>query len=224
MNPKQLAGERAADYVEDGMVVGLGTGSTVYYTIKRLGEMVANGLQIVGVATSVQTEDLAKELSIPLSTLDEQPEIDLTIDGADEVDPNLNLIKGLGGALLREKIVAIASKREIIVVDEGKDVDILGTRSPLPVEIVRFGFKKTIASLSALGCSPTLRERDGRAFVTDNNNYIVDCRFDRISDPVTLERDINSIVGVVENGLFIGLTDTVVIGRQDDVEVRDLPS
>ena len=222
MNPKQLAGELAADYAKDGMVVGLGTGSTVFFTIHKLGELVKGGMKITGIPTSLQTETLARELSIPLSTLDEHPVINVTIDGADEVDPKMNLIKGLGGALFREKVVAGASKLEVIVVDGSKVVDVLGTKSPLPVEIVQFGYKRTLSALSSLGCHPALREKDGRPFVSDNGNYIADCRFDRIDDPAEMEKRINLTLGVVENGLFVDLTDIVIVGGQDSVEVRGL--
>jgi ribose 5-phosphate isomerase A len=186
LNLKQVAGERAIEFVKDGMVVGLGTGSTTYFTIKRLGMMVNEGLNIIGIPTSVQTEKIAKESGIRLSNLEEHPEVDVTIDGADEVDPQLNLIKGMGGALLREKIVASASKMEVIVVDPSKMVEILGTKSPLPVEVSIFGWKNCLAKLKKLGCDAKLRMKDEVIYITDNNNYIIDCSFERIDNRLTI--------------------------------------
>ena len=223
MNLKQSAGERACEYVKDGDVVGLGTGRTVYYTIKRLGMMVAEGLDITGIPTSISSETLAKESGIKLSTLEEHPELDVTIDGADEFDPNLNLIKGMGGALFREKIVAAASKMEIIVVDPSKSVDILGTKSPLPVEVASFGWKQCFNGLKRLGCNPVLRMKDENIFISDNKNYIIDCRFEAIQDPWGLEVKINNIPGVVENGLFLGLTDHVIMGTEDGEKLFSKP-
>lgn len=211
---KRIAAEKAVEYVEDGMVIGLGTGSTVKYAIKKLGELVADGLHIQGIPTSLQTKKLAKQENIPLTTLEEHPEVDLTIDGADEVDSNLNLIKGGGGALTREKIIAYYSKREIIVVDETKVVKSLGIDFPLPVEIVKYGWQATKKTLEGFGCIVTLRTIMNEPYITDNGNYILDCEFERISNPEELEREINSIPGVVENGLFIGLVDDVIVGSK----------
>ncbi len=223
MNLKQIAGEKAVEYVKDGMVLGLGTGSTVYYTIVKLGEMVKEGLDIVGIPTSVQTERLARELGIRLSTLGEHPEIDLTIDGADEIDPNLNLIKGGGGALLREKIVASASKKEIIVADEGKLVGNLGERFHLPVEVVPFSYAVVMRELEAMNLRPVLRKKDGKTYLTDNGNYILDCRTGIIEDPEKTETELNLVPGVVENGLFIKLTDMALIGTKKGVkEIRHI--
>ncbi len=215
---KKLAGEKAAERVKDGMIVGLGTGSTVKYTILKLGEMISNGLDIIGIPTSKNTEKLAKSLGIKLASIDDYPEIDLTIDGADEVDPSLNLIKGGGGALLREKIVAHASKYEIIVVDERKLKEYLG-EFPLPVEVVQFGWKRTKLCLEKLGCSATLRLRDGEPYITDNGNYILDCKFGTIKNPAELEKRIDEIPGVVEVGLFVNLADEVYIGKKDCVKI-----
>ena len=160
----------------------------------------------------MHTGKIAKEYNIPLTDLDENPEIDLTIDGADEVNPKLNLIKGGGGALTREKIVAYHSKKEIIVIDETKIVKILGVNFPLPVEVVKFGWMSTKAALEEFGCNVELRKVMGNEpFITDNSNYILDCEFDRIEDPEALEKEINNIPGVVENGLFIGLVDEVIV-------------
>ncbi len=219
MNLKQMAGEKAAEYIEDGMVLGLGTGSTVYYTILRIGELVKEGYKLVGIPTSRKTEELAKSLNIPLGRLDDYPHIDLTIDGADEVDPELNLIKGMGGALVREKIVAASSRREIIVVDESKIVRQLGTRSPLPVEVIPFGSEFVHKRLTVFGGRPKLRETDGKGFVTDNGNYILDTDFEGIINPHKLEQDINNLPGVVENGLFLGMADVVIVGHEDGPEI-----
>ncbi|MDG6220644.1 MAG: ribose-5-phosphate isomerase RpiA [Candidatus Thermoplasmatota archaeon] len=209
---KRAAGERSALFVEDGTVVGLGSGSTIVPMVYALAErMKKEGLEVVGIPTSNDTAALAKELGIPLSTLDEHPIVDLTIDGADEVDPNLCLIKGLGGALVREKIVAAASKSEVIVVDEGKMVQRLGERAPLPVEIVQFCWQATKRKVEALGCTPVLRTKE-KPFVSDNGNYILDCRFSGISDPHHLETELNLIPGVVENGLFLDIASAIVVG------------
>ncbi|MFW5914455.1 MAG: ribose-5-phosphate isomerase RpiA [Thermoplasmatota archaeon] len=217
---KRKAGERAAEYVEDGMVLGLGTGSTTYYAIQAIGRLVKWGYRLEGIPTSRNTEELARDLAIPLTSLEEVESIDLTIDGADEVDPSFRLIKGMGGALLREKIVAAASREEIIVVDGSKMVSRLGTRSPLPVEVVPFGHARTADRLEALGCRPALR---GDPFITDGGNYIYDCRFDAIQDPEGLEREIDLIPGVVENGIFLGTATRLVVGSEEGVEVLERP-
>ena len=224
MNLKQVAGEKAVEYVKDGMVVGLGTGSTVFYTIKKLGDMVRNGFDIVGIPTSVATEKLAKQFNIQLSTLEEQSVIDVTVDGADEIDKKLNLIKGMGGALLREKIVASASKKEIIAADSSKIVNKLGIKSHLPVEVTRFGWSLTAKKISELGCKTQLRKKGGKIFITDNGNYILDCKFHRIDKPKEMEQKINNIPGVLENGLFIGLTDVVVVASEKGVKVIEKQS
>jgi ribose 5-phosphate isomerase A len=223
LNLKQLAGERAVEYVKDGMVVGLGTGSTVYYTIKRLGMMVGEGLDIIGIPTSISSEKIAQESGIALSTMEEHPKIDVTIDGADEVDPNLNLIKGMGGALFREKIVASASEMEIIVVDPSKMVEILGTKSPLPVEVSSFGWKICHEKLMKFGCDIKLRMKDDAVFVSDNKNYILDCTFEQISDPKELESGINNIPGVIENGLFLNIADVALVGYDEGVKLFSKP-
>jgi len=201
---KRIAAHRAAEYVRDGMVVGLGTGSTARYAVEKLGEMVKEGLDIVGIPTSLETEQLARKAGIPLSTIDEH-DIDLTIDGADQVDGDLNLIKGGGGALLREKMVASCSREEIIVVDESKITDRFSF--PLPVEVVKFGWKSVARKLESMGLEPARRE-----FVTDNGNYILDCGYGSIDDPEEMERMLNGIPGVVENGLFVGLATMVIAG------------
>ena len=211
---KKQAAEKAVQYIEEDMVVGLGTGSTVEFALKKIGEMVNNGLTIQGVPTSLKTKRLATELKIPLIELDDRTEIDLTIDGADEVDSNLNLIKGGGGALAREKIIAYHSKKVIIIVDETKIVKGLGCDSSLPVEITRFAWSATKKSLEDLGCTAELRRIMNEAFITDNQNYIVDCEFGKITDPEALEKEINNLPGVLENGLFIGLADKVIVGSK----------
>jgi ribose 5-phosphate isomerase A len=200
--------------------VGLGTGSTAYFLVEALGRRVAEGLRIVGVPTSEKTAAQARGLGIPLSDLGTCPHLDLTIDGADEVQlGTLHLTKGLGGALLREKIVAAASARLIIIVDESKLVTHLGSRSAIPVEVVPFGWQSTAQKLSALGATAVLRiNTDGQPFVTDGGHYIVDCSFGAIPDAAKLDRDLNQIVGLVEHGMFLGMTSLVVIGKADGVE------
>ena len=221
---KAVAEKAVNEYVKDGMTVGLGTGSTAYYAIKRLGERVKEeGLKIECTATSVRSEELAKEFGLVVLDVDDVDHIDVTIDGADEVDPNMQLIKGLGGALIREKIVAAASEREVIIVDETKLVDVLGTKCPLPVEVLKFGHKKTKFALELQGCEAKLRTVDQQPFVTDNGNYIYDCKFDSIQNPFFLESRINVIPGTVDNGLFLNTASTVLISHSDGtIEKRGL--
>jgi len=214
---KKLAGEKAVEYIEDGMVIGLGTGSTVKYSIKKIGELVENGLRIRCIPTSLRTKKLATELNISIEDLNDCHEIDLTIDGADEVDANLNLIKGGGGALTREKMVAYHSKKEIIVVDETKIVKGLGVDTPLPVEVTKFGWNATKKALEKMGCTAELRTIMGEVYITDNQNYILDCDFGKIDSPEELEHDINNIPGVVENGLFVDLVDEVIVGSKQGI-------
>ncbi len=219
---KQQAGEQAAELVTDGMKVGLGTGSTVHYTLLALGRRVQEeGLDIVGVPTSVRTERTSREVGIPLGDLDELGRLDITIDGADEVDPHLNLIKGLGGALVREKIVAAHTREMVIIVDSSKMVEVLGTRSPLPVEVFKMGHKRLHTALADLGCAPALRMADdGSPFVSDNGNHIYDCRFERIPRPHDLEKEINNVIGVVENGLFLDMATRVVVASTSGVFIK----
>jgi ribose 5-phosphate isomerase A len=219
---KQQAGEQAAELVTDGMKVGLGTGSTVHYTLLALGRRVQEeGLDIVGVPTSVRTERTSREVGIPLGDLDELGRLDITIDGADEVDPHLNLIKGLGGALVREKIVAAHTREMVIIVDSSKMVEVLGTRSPLPVEVFKMGHKRLHTALADLGCAPALRMADdGSPFVSDNGNHIYDCRFERIPRPHDLEMEINNVIGVVENGLFLDMATRVVVASTSGVFIK----
>jgi ribose 5-phosphate isomerase A len=215
---KEAAGRAAAELVRDGDIVGLGTGSTAYFAVVALGERVKAGLKITGIPTSVQTADLARTLGIPLTTLDEHPEIDITIDGADEVDPKLNLIKGGGGALLREKVVASVTKKMVVVADSGKIVSVLG-KFPLPVEVISFARTVVEKKIAALGAMPKLRTKpDGSPYLTDNGNPILDCSFGMIADPPALARELNGMPGVVEHGLFIGLAKLALVGRGDRVE------
>jgi len=214
---KKLAAEKAVDYIEDGMIVGLGTGSTVDFTLRKLGELVKGGLKIEGVPSSLRTKKSANEYGIPIVDLNEHTEIDITIDGADEVDSFLNLIKGGGGALAREKIIAFHSKKVIIVVDESKIVKRLGIDNPIPVEIIKFGWGATRRTLEDLGCTTELRTITGEAYITDNSNYIVDCDFGKIDEPELLEKEINSVPGVVENGLFVDLVDEVIVGSKQGI-------
>ena len=222
MDLKELAAAEAVKYVEDGMVVGLGSGSTASIAIRLIGDKVkGEGLEILGVPTSTASDLLGRAVGIKVVDLDDHPTVDLTIDGADEVDPKLNLIKGLGGALVREKIVAAASSVEIIVADDSKLVDYLGQKAPLPVEIVRFSYKTTTRRLSALGCRPILRMVDNAPFTTDNGNYILDCRFARIDGPAAMESTINNIPGVVDNGLFVGMADKAMIASKNGVRIME---
>ncbi len=218
MNLKEIAGNKAAEYVSDGMVVGLGTGSTAEFAIKAIGARVASGLHITAISTSEASTQLAESLGIEVVSLEDEPVVDLTIDGADEVDPQLNLIKGLGGALLREKIVAAASTREIIIVDPSKLVDQLGTKAPLPVEVVPFAWSLVQRRLMDQHLRTELRRStdNDAPYTTDNGNFILDCHFPQgIAAAADSERQINDIPGVVENGLFIDLTDIVIVGQED---------
>ncbi|HZS92043.1 MAG TPA: ribose-5-phosphate isomerase RpiA [Chloroflexota bacterium] len=216
---KEAAGRYAAGLVEPGMVVGLGSGSTATLFIRALAERVRAGLEVVGVPTSEASEHLARAEGIPLTTLEDNPRLDLDVDGADAVDPALNLIKGLGGALLREKIVARAAARFVAVVDESKVVESLTQLSLVPVEVVPFGWSGTWAALEELGASPTMRrtsaEPGAPPFVSDGGHYILDCRFADISDPGGLAARIKALTGVVEHGLFIGMAGEAVVGRDD---------
>ncbi|MDF0599965.1 ribose-5-phosphate isomerase RpiA [Psychromarinibacter sp. C21-152] len=227
---KFVAAKRAVDFVEDGMRVGLGTGSTAAWMVRCLGELVReDGLRIQGVPTSTRTAELARKVGIEVISLDEAKWLDLTIDGADEFDSDLNLIKGGGGALLQEKIVATASDRMIVITDATKQVDTLGA-FPLPVEIIPFGWQttkalieETLAGMDVLGEQATLRLNGEAPYVTDEGNHIVDLHLQRIGNPRHLSLVLNQIPGVVENGLFIDICDIVIIGHGDGrVEVNDI--
>lgn len=220
---QRAAAEHAATFVQDGMIVGLGTGSTAAFAIAALAARVRDGMRIHAIPTSRASAEQARAGGIPLTTLNTHPAIDVTIDGADEVDANLDVIKGRGGALLREKIVASATRRQVIIVDETKLVRRLGERMPLPVEIVPFGWKRTQGALEALGLAPALRRADDRVFRTDNGNFIVDCALPQTFAVHDLAAAIKATVGVVDHGFFLGLTHTVVIGAATGIEVRGQP-
>ena len=213
---KKIAAAKAIEYIRNGMTLGLGTGSTAYWAIQGIGEQVKNGLSVRAIATSLQSETLARELGIPIVPFAEIDHIDITIDGADEVDQELNLIKGGGGALLREKIVASATKFYIIIVDESKLVVHLG-KFPLPVEVTPFGWELTMRRLKELGAAPQMRMADdGQAFLTDNQHYILDCSFGPIMDPARLHERVSAITGVMEDGFFINMADVVIAGAPGD--------
>jgi len=218
---KKAAARASLQYVKDGQVVGLGTGSTAAYFIKLLGEKVKSGLHIKGIPTSVRSRDLAQSLDIPLTTLDECQEIDVTVDGADEVDPQLRLIKGGGGALLREKIVASATRTMVVVADASKQVQTLG-KFPLPVEVIKFAQVLVAKRIAAMGAQVELRLNPDKApYVTDENNHILDCRFGVIQDADRLARELSQMPGVVEHGLFIGMASVALFARGNEiVELR----
>ena len=214
---KRIAAEKSVDFIKDGMIIGLGTGSTVKYAIKQIGRSIQEGLTIKAIPTSNETKKIALKEHIPITTLSEYPDIDITIDGADEVDSNLNLIKGGGGALTREKMIAYHSKKVIIIVDESKVVKSLGIDVPLPIEVLRFEWESTKKALENFGCLVEIRKIFDDPFITDNSNYILDCEFEKITDPEQLEIDINMIPGVVENGLFIGVANKVIVGSKKGI-------
>ena len=215
MNAKKIAAERAVEFIDNGMTVGLGTGSTAYYAIQRIGERIKEGLKIKAVCSSTATEALATQFDIPLSSFSEIKTIDITIDGADEMDRNHNLIKGGGGALLREKILASNSTKFIVIIDESKRVSVLG-KFPLPVEIVPFAASLTVSRLQNLGCLAQIRQDNDKDYRTDNGNLIADCRFNEISDPAQLNMQLHLIPGVVETGLFLHtIVSSVIVGRED---------
>jgi ribose 5-phosphate isomerase A len=218
---KEAAARASLRFVKEGQVVGLGSGSTATYFIKLLGEQVKNGLKIRGIPTSVRSKELAESLGIPLTTFDECQEIAVTVDGADEVDPQLRLIKGGGGALLREKIVASATKLQVIVADASKQVERLG-KFPLPVEVIKFAQALVAERITALGADVQLRKNaDGSSYLTDENNHILDCRFGQIQDADGLARELSDMPGVVEHGLFIGMANVVLFARGSEiVELR----
>ena len=221
---KEAAAREALKHVRDGMKLGLGTGSTAAKFVSGLGEMVADGLNVVCVPTSEATRQQAESLGIPLTRLDEEPVLDLTVDGADELDANLTLIKGGGGALLREKIVASSSKKMIVIADDTKKVETLG-KFPLPIEVVPFGVKSTAMKIEHAsrwaGCEGplALRIRDGELFVTDNGNVIIDCAFGRIPDAAKLASALSTIPGLVDHGLFINMASLAILGGPNGIEI-----
>jgi ribose 5-phosphate isomerase A len=215
---KESAGRASVSFVRDGDIVGLGTGSTAAYAVRSLAERVGAGLKIRGIPTSVHTQQLAASLGIPLATLDEFQEIDVTIDGADEVDPQLRMIKGGGGAFLREKIIASASRKLVIIADSTKLVSVLG-KAPVPVEVIPFAQALVAKELAALGAVVNIRlDRSGKPCITDEGHHILDCQFGRIDDPVTLTRTLDDMPGIVEHGLFLDMADVVLVGKNGGVQ------
>ena len=217
-NEKKAAAEKAVEFIESGMLVGLGTGSTVKFMIESLAEKIKNGLDIKAISTSNATSRFAESLGIAVLNFSDVDEIDLTIDGADEVDPNLNGIKGGGGALLNEKIVASSSKKNIWMVDSTKRVEQLGS-FPLPIEVVKFGVNQTFNKLFSLGYKPEFRSADGNNYVTDGNHFIIDLQLNKIENPADLHKNLLLIPGVVETGLFLDICDVLIIGTDDEYEV-----
>ncbi|MEL7587742.1 MAG: ribose-5-phosphate isomerase RpiA [Prolixibacteraceae bacterium] len=215
MNPKQIIGEKAAEYLKDGMIVGLGSGSTAYWATRKIGELVRNGLMVKGVPTSDETEKLARAEGIPIIDIAEIDQIDVTIDGADEFDPSKNVIKGGGGALLREKIVASLTRFYIIIADASKSSVTLG-HYPVPVEVTPFAWQVTGRQLEKLGCKVSARMNNNQLFLTDNKNYILDCNFGKIEQPVELAAAINRIPGVVENGLFLNMAQVLITTNEQN--------
>jgi ribose 5-phosphate isomerase A len=217
---RQQAAERAVEYVQSGMVVGLGYGSTALLAVRRIGHLLRSGelRDIVGVPCARKVEEEAHQLGIPLTTLEEHPVIDLTIDGADEVSLALDMIKGAGGAMLHEKIVAQASRREVIVVDGRKLVPTLGTRAPVPVEVLPFGWKSQMSYLESIGARAALRSDGDGPFRTDEGNFILDCEFGPIADPASLAAQIKARGGVIEHGMFLGLATEVIVARESGIE------
>lgn len=218
---KERVAIEAVKYIKDGMNVGLGTGSTMYYAIRYLSERVKNGLNIKCIPTSEKTAEWARTYNIPLTNFSETHHLDVVIDGADEVDPNFHLLKGGGGALLREKIVANATDQFIVIIDESKYVNQLG-KFKLPIEIVPFGYEYTIQLVEALGCKATLRQSNDAIYVTDNQNYIIDCDFGMINNPKQLNNQLISIIGVVETGLFIDMANKILVSQSSSGLVEEL--
>ncbi|MBQ2626947.1 MAG: ribose-5-phosphate isomerase RpiA [Eubacterium sp.] len=214
MDMKKLAGEKAAEYVKDGMVVGLGTGSTAYHMVNAVGELVKKGYKIQAIPTSKATEEQARALGIPLLTIDEVTHVDLDIDGVDEIDPEFNAIKGGGGALYREKVVATLADEVIWIMDESKKVAHIGDFH-LPIEVAKYGSKQAFAKMEAFGWKPTMREKDGELFVTDNGNYIIDLHLGAGFDIQDVKEKIGTIVGVLEHGLFLNMCKRMIVGHSD---------
>jgi ribose 5-phosphate isomerase A len=220
---KKMAAEAAVKYVQDGQVVGLGTGSTVRHVIAKLAARVNGGLRIRGVPTSLETAQLAMHAGIPLLADDAEWAIDIALDGADQVDPQLNLIKGGGGALLKEKIVASAAARFVVIVDEAKRVPVLGGSFPLPVEVVHFGWRMVAKKLEKFGCRVVPRMQEGALFTTEAGHLILDLWFPKIDDPVRLETDLEKTPGIVSTGLFVGRADLVVVATQQGIATLHRP-
>jgi ribose 5-phosphate isomerase A len=220
---KRQAALRAFDHVRDGMVLGLGSGSTAAFFVAELGRRVAAGLRVVGIPTSHDAEQLASRYGVPLTDLSSRQNVDLTVDGADEIElGTLNLTKGRGGALVREKLVAHASTREIIIADASKLVAHLGERSPVPVAVVQFGWERTARELEGLGCRAARREAvDGRPFVSDDGLFVLDCRFPPIANPEPLANALKGIIGVVDHGLFLHMADQAIVAAADGVQLLE---
>ncbi|WP_026887237.1 ribose-5-phosphate isomerase RpiA [Clostridium beijerinckii] len=218
MDQKRVAGEKSTEYIKDGMILGLGTGSTAYYMIKKVGELIKSGMKIKAVATSKSTESLARELKIPLLLIDEVDRIDLAIDGVDEIDNEFNAIKGGGGALFREKIVASLATEVIWIMDESKLVDGIG-EFPLPVEILPYGYKHVIKELQDYSLNPKIRMKEEEIFVTDNGNYIVDLHIGKPMNINDVYNKVNRITGVLETGLFINMCDRIIIGTNSGAKI-----
>lgn len=218
---KRDAARASVAYAQDGQVIGLGTGSTARHMILALAERVKAGLRVTGVPTSRETAELARAHGIPLLETEDAWTIDVAIDGADQVDPHLNLVKGGGGALLREKIVAAAARRLIIVIDHTKQVPVLGHPFPLPVEVAAFGWGSTARQIEKLGIKTVIRQRDGQHYRTEAGNHILDLHIERIDNPAALETQLNLLPGVVETGLFVGRTALLIVGTPDGVQVID---
>jgi len=218
---KKRAAEKAVEYIKDGMILGLGTGSTTHFALQKIGELLKKGVfkGIKGIPSSMETEHLARSLNIPLSNLHDHQQIDLTIDGADEIDPEINLIKGGGGALLREKILAQASKRVVIIADESKLSPQLGTKWAVPVEIVEFGIQPAIHYLESMGAKVVKRfDKEGKLFRTDEGNLILDCDFGPIFNPDELVINLNRQAAIVESGLFLGIASEAIVACKDEIK------
>lgn len=218
MDQKRVAGEKSTEYIKNGMILGLGTGSTAYYMIKKVGELIKNGMKIKAVATSKSTESLARELKIPLLSIDKVDRIDLAIDGVDEIDNEFNAIKGGGGALFREKIVASLANEVIWIMDESKLVDGIG-EFPLPVEILPYGYKHVIKELQDYSLNPKIRMKEEEIFVTDNGNYIVDLHIGTPMNINDVYNKVNRITGVLETGLFINMCNRIIIGTNSGAKI-----
>ena len=218
MEEKKIAGIKAAEYIEDNMVLGLGTGSTAYYLIEKVGELVGNGFHIKAVATSQSTAELANKFKIPLVSIDEVERIDLAIDGVDEIDGQFNAIKGGGGALFREKMVSNIADKVIWIMDSSKVVDSIGA-FPLPVEILQYGYSHIIRELKLLSLNPALRVKDGVPFVTDNHNYIVDLHLGKAFDTERVTEKLNDLTGLLETGLFMNTCNKIIIGTSNGVKI-----
>lgn len=223
MDKKKIAGEKAAEYVKDGMTLGLGTGSTAFHVVNAVGELVKKGMKLQAVPTSKATEAQARELGIPLLTIDEVDHIDLAIDGVDEIDPAFNATKGGGGALYREKVVAALADEVIWVMDDSKLVDAIGAFH-LPVEIAQYGSKQAMAKMAELGLNPVLRVKDGKTFVTDNGNFIADLHLGAPMDIEDVKAKLATIVGVLEHGLFLNMCKRMIVGTDEGVKVIENPT